>query len=56
LDDKNGILLFAEIPADRANQFRESLKQLGAILPASTSAPTTSGKAILQIRIVESVK
>jgi len=56
LSDENGLLLFAEIPAERAEQFRGALKKLGAILPASTSANATGGKAILQIRIIEVAK
>ena len=56
LSDENGSLLFAEIPAERVEQFRGALKKLGAILPASTSANATSGKAILQIRIIEVAK
>jgi anti-sigma factor RsiW len=56
LSDENGSLLFAEIPAERVEQFRGALKKLGAILPASTSANATSGKAILQIRINEVAK
>ena len=56
LSDENGLLLFAEIPAERVEQFRGALKKLGATLPASTSASATSGKAILQIRIIEVAK
>jgi hypothetical protein len=56
LNDENGILLFAEIPAARVNEFGNSLKKLGAVLPAPRSESTTSGKAILQIRIVDSAK
>jgi|HubBroStandDraft_4_1064222.scaffolds.fasta_scaffold54648_3 anti-sigma factor RsiW len=56
LNNENGILLFAEIPIERGNDFRDSLKKLGAVLPAPRTENATSGKAILQIRIVESVK
>jgi hypothetical protein len=56
LSSENGLLLFAEIPAERLNQFRDALQKLGAVLPTSTTATPTSGKAILQIRIVEVAK
>ena len=56
VSDENGLLLFAEIPAARVEQFRGALKKLGATLPVSTSASATSGKAILQIRIIEVAK
>ena len=56
LNNENGILLFAEIPFERVNDFGDSLKKFGAILPAPRGEKTTSGKAILQIRIVESAK
>jgi anti-sigma factor RsiW len=56
LSNENGILLFAEIPIERGNDFRDSLKKLGAVLPAPGTENATSGKAILQIRIVESAK
>ncbi|MEY2540822.1 MAG: hypothetical protein QOI22_424 [Verrucomicrobiota bacterium] len=56
LNDENGVLLFAEIPAERVNEFQDALRKLGATLPASTNQPPPSGKAILQIRIVDAVK
>jgi anti-sigma factor RsiW len=56
LSKDNGILLFAEIPVERLKEFAGSLKKLGAVLPAPGTENATSGKAILQIRIVESVK
>lgn len=56
LSDENGTLMFAEIPVERVNQFREILAKLGAVLPASTEQTAANGKAILQIRIVESAK
>jgi anti-sigma factor RsiW len=56
LSNENGILVFAEIPTERVNQFRDALQKLGATLPASTTPTATNGKAILQIRIVESAK
>jgi anti-sigma factor RsiW len=56
LSHENGILLFAEIPVERVNEFNDSLKKLGAVPPAPRSENATNGKAILQIRIVESAK
>lgn len=56
LSTDNGLLLFAEIPAERVTQFRDALAKLGATLPASTSANAPGGKAILQIRIVDVAK
>ena len=56
LSNDNGLLLFAELPTDRVSQFQDALRNAGATLPASTSQPTTSGKIILQIRIVDSAK
>jgi hypothetical protein len=55
LSDENGILLFAEIPAARENEFREILKQLGAA-PSKANEATTSGNRIIQIRVVETAK
>ena len=52
LADQQGVLLFAEIPAARLNDFRDSMKKLGATLPASTEA-ASGDKAIVQIRISE---
>jgi anti-sigma factor RsiW len=52
LSNENGTLIFAEIPTERVSQFRDALKQLGAVLPASPGPSATSGNAILQIRIV----
>jgi len=56
LSNENGILLFAEIPAERVNDFNNSLKKLGTVLPEPRIENTPSGKAIIQIRIVESAK
>ena len=56
LSSENGTLVFAEIPAERVNEFREALAKLGAVLPTSTTQSPASGKTILQIRIVESAK
>jgi hypothetical protein len=52
LADRQGVLLFAEIPAVRLNDFRESMKKLGATLPATPVEPKAGDKAILQVRIV----
>jgi hypothetical protein len=52
LADQNGILLFAEIPTARLNDFRESMKRLGATLPATSGESGTVEKRILQVRIV----
>ena len=52
LADQNGILLFAEIPTARLNDFRESMKRLGATLPATAADSTAGEKSILQVRIV----
>lgn len=54
LSDENGLLLFAEIPNEHLNQFRDALKKLGAVLPASTGENPTS--KILQVRIVDVAK
>jgi hypothetical protein len=56
LSDENGTLLFAEIPIERVSQFREALAKLGAVLRTSTSPSSASGRAILQIRVVEGAK
>ena len=54
LADQSGVLLFAEIPTARMNVFRESMKKLGATLPAAQAEPGTGEKSILQLRIVSS--
>ena len=52
LADQQGVLLFAEVPTTRLNDFRESMKKLGATLPASPAEPKAGEKVILQLRIV----
>jgi anti-sigma factor RsiW len=53
LADQQGVLLFAEIPTARLNDFRESMKKLGAMLPAAPVEPKAGDKVILlQLRIV----
>jgi hypothetical protein len=50
LADQQGVLLFAEIPAARVNEFREAMKKLGGTIPeADASSP--GEKSILQVRI-----
>jgi len=52
LADQQGVLLFAEVPSARLNDFRDSMKKLGATLPAPAAAPSPGEKTILQIRII----
>jgi anti-sigma factor RsiW len=52
LADQQGVLLFAEIPTARLNDFRDSMKKLGATLPAARVESKAGEKAILQVRIV----
>jgi hypothetical protein len=52
LADQQGVLLFAEVPTARLNDFRDSMKKLGAILPSPAAAPSAGEKTILQIRII----
>jgi len=52
LADQEGVLLFAEVPTARLNDFRESMKKLGATLPAAPVEPRAGDKMILQLRIV----
>jgi hypothetical protein len=52
LNDENGLLLFAEIPAPKENDFREKLTGLGAA-PSKAEANSSSGNRILQIRVVD---
>jgi hypothetical protein len=51
LTNENGILLFAEIPTPRLNEFRDALKKLGATIPAAATEPGSGEKTILQVRI-----
>ena len=52
LVDQKGVLIFAEVPTVRLNDFRDSMKKLGATLPAAPTDPKTGEKVILQLRIV----
>jgi anti-sigma factor RsiW len=51
LSNENGVLIFAEIPTSRLNEFRDVLEKLGATVPISTSDANAAEKTILQIRI-----
>src|SRR5256884_3799007 len=51
LADQQGVLLFAEVPTARLNDFRESMKKLGATLPAAPAEPKAGDKASLQLPI-----
>jgi hypothetical protein len=56
LAGENGILLFAEVPANRLTELRETLKKLGGVLPSSIEKPAAGGKTIVQIRISDTEK
>ncbi len=51
LSNENGILIFAEIPTARLNEFRDALKKLGASVPALAVEPNAAEKTILQVHI-----
>ena len=51
LSNESGVLIFAEIPTRRVNEFRETLKKFGATVPVTAAEPAASEKTILQIRI-----
>lgn len=51
LSNENGILIFAEIPTPRLNEFRDALKKLGANVPPPSSETNAAEKTILQVRI-----
>ena len=53
LNDENGLLLFAEIPAPRESNFREKLAALGAA-PSRPDSSLSGEKRIIQVRIVQS--
>ena len=52
LNDENGLLLFAEIPAAKESDFRDKLTKLGAA-PSKAEANATNGNRILQIRVTD---
>jgi hypothetical protein len=54
LSNENGILIFAEIPTARLNEFREALKKLGATVPSPAAEPNAGEKTILQVKISSS--
>ena len=51
LSNESGILIFAEIPTPRVNEFREALKKLGATVSSAAAEPNAGEKTILQVRI-----
>ena len=51
LTDEHGILLFAEVPSARLNNFNTTLKKLGAVVPVSSKESPVGEKTIVQIRI-----
>ena len=54
LADEHGVLIFAEIPTQRLNDFRATLRKLGGTVPAATE-PGGGEKTILQIRVSDGV-
>jgi hypothetical protein len=54
LADEHGILIFAEIPTQRLNDFRQALRKLGGAVPAPAAEPSAGEKTILQLRISSS--
>ena len=52
LADERGVLLFTEIPTARLNDFRDSMKKLGATVPTSPVGQGEGATSILQVRIV----
>ncbi|HEX4639616.1 MAG TPA: zf-HC2 domain-containing protein [Chthoniobacterales bacterium] len=50
LADEHGILIFAEIPSARLNEFRTALQKIGGSEPPPP--PASGEKTILQVRIV----
>ena len=57
LNDQNGLLLFAEIPAAREGEFRQKLTSLGAqpTKPSATASSSPGRNRIIQIRLVGDV-
>ena len=56
LADQQGVLLFAEVPTARLNDFRDAMKKLGATLPSAPVEAAAGEKRILQIRISSSLQ
>ena len=53
LSNESGILIFAEVPTARANEFRAALKRLGATVSATAVDPNAGETIILQVRIAD---
>jgi len=56
LADQQGVLLFAEVPTARLNDFRDSMKRLGGTVPASTETSAPGEKKIVQVRISDGIQ
>ncbi len=56
LADQQGVLLFAEVPTARLNDFRDAMKKVGATLPSAPVEAAAGEKRILQIRISSSLQ
>lgn len=52
LADEHGILIFAEVPTARLNEFRDLMRKLGATVPPLGATPNPGEKTILQVRII----
>ena len=52
LADEHGILIFAEVPTGRLNEFRDLMKKLGGTVPSPPATPGPGEKTILQVRII----
>jgi len=52
LADEHGILIFAELPTARLNEFRDLMRKLGATVPPPVATPNPGEKTILQVRII----
>ena len=52
LADEHGILIFAELPTNRLDEFRDLMKKLGGTVPAPVATPSAGEKTILQVRIM----
>jgi hypothetical protein len=52
LADEHGILIFAELPTERLNEFRDLMKKLGGTVPSPPAAPGPGEKTIVQVRII----
>jgi anti-sigma factor RsiW len=52
LADEHGILIFAEVPTARLDEFRDLMRKLGGTVPVTAAAPSPGEKTILQVRII----